>query len=118
MAICWDLAWYSRFHQMLTPPYEESRPSDLDKEGQVKGPDVIFAPTCWYASDGGAKALLWNGTGEAQMLDTLCLARAVELEALLVMCNVAGPYMTEEKVSQLRQELTKQIEMGKGEREI
>ncbi|SOV07558.1 uncharacterized protein UDID_05337 [Ustilago sp. UG-2017a] len=118
MAICWDLAWYSRFHQMLTPPYEEGRPSDLDKEGQVKGPDVIFAPTCWYASDGGAKALLWNGTGEVQMLDTLCLARAVELEALLVMCNVAGPYMTEEKVRQLRQELTKQIQKGEREREM
>lgn len=113
MAICWDLAWYSRFYQLLTPPFHPSAVSDLDKEGQVPGPDVIFTPTCWYASDGGAKALLWNGTGEAQMLDTLCLARAVECEALVVMCNVAGPKLREEKVEELRQQLRKQMEERK-----
>ena len=111
MAICWDLAWYERFYQMLSPPFD-GEASDLDKQGQVPGPDVIFAPTCWYASDGGPKALLWNGTGEAQMLDTLCLSRAVELESVLVMCNVAGPYMDEDKIEQVREQLKKQHQAG------
>ncbi|SNX85950.1 uncharacterized protein MEPE_04659 [Melanopsichium pennsylvanicum] len=111
MAICWDLAWFSRFYQMISPPFD-GRASDLDAQDQVPGPDVIFAPTCWYASDGGPKALLWNGVGEAQMLDTLCLTRAVELEAILVMCNVAGPYLNDEAIENVRQELKKQTEQG------
>ncbi|SPO32567.1 uncharacterized protein UTRI_04311 [Ustilago trichophora] len=118
MAICWDLAWYSRFYQMLTPPFTTGEPSDLDKEGQIPGPDVIFAPTCWYASDGGPKALLWNGVGEAQMLDTLCLSRAVELESVLVMCNVAGPFLDEKSVEQLRAELKRQHDEGLADEEL
>ncbi len=35
MAICWDLAWYERFYQMLSPPFDLNSKSDLDKEGQV-----------------------------------------------------------------------------------
>lgn len=112
MAICWDLAWYSRFHQMITPPFNAQLTSDLDRAGQAQGPDVIFAPTCWYASDGGPKALLWNGVAEAQMLDSLCQARAVELEALLVMCNVAGPPLDPTAIEQLRQSILRQDEGG------
>lgn len=118
MAICWDLAWYSRFYQMISPPYVVDQVSDLDKEGQAPGPDIIFAPTCWYASDGGAKALLWNGVGEAQMLDTLCLARAVELEAVLVMCNVSGPTLDAKAIEELRASLKKQHEQGIGDDEL
>lgn len=117
MAICWDLAWYSRFYQMIRPPYD-GQVSDLDKEGQVPGPDVIFAPTCWYASDGGPKALLWNGVGEAQMLDTLCLARAVELESVLIMCNVAGPFLDDKAIAELRPQLKKQHDEGVSDGEL
>lgn len=112
MAICWDLAWFSRFNQMITPPYNTALVSDLDVEGQAQGPDVIFAPTCWYASDGGPKALLWNGVAEAQMLDSLCQARAVELEALLIMCNVAGPPLDSEAIEDLRQSILRQDQSG------
>ncbi|PWY99104.1 carbon-nitrogen hydrolase [Testicularia cyperi] len=110
MAICWDLAWFSRFHQMIRPPQDGRKvsASDLDLPGQAPGPDVIFAPTCWYASDGGPKALLWNGVGEAQMLDNLCQTRAVELEAVLVMCNVAGPKLNAGEIEQLRSQLQQQ----------
>lgn len=118
MAICWDLAWYSRFYQLLSPPYDPLSTSDLDKPSQVPGPDIIFAPTCWYASDGGPKALLWNGTGEAQMLDTLCLSRAVELESILVMCNVSGPSLTPTKIEQIREGLKKQVQEGKADEEL
>lgn len=103
MAICWDLAWYDRFNQMLTPPF--SAASDLDREGQVKGPDVIFAPTCWYASDGGSAALAWNPNAEAKLLDSLTQARAVEIEALVVMCNIAGPIFTTDQMQSLIQQI-------------
>lgn len=118
MAICWDLAWYSRFYQMIAPPYAADQVSDLDSERQAPGPDLIFAPTCWYASDGGPKALLWNGVGEAQMLDTLCLARAVELEAVLVMCNVSGPTLDAEAIQQVRTQLQEQHQKGVSDDEL
>ncbi|KAJ9479950.1 Hydrolase, carbon-nitrogen [Pseudozyma hubeiensis] len=118
MAICWDLAWYSRFYQMISPPYAADQVSDLDRPEQAPGPDVIFAPTCWYASDGGAKALLWNGVGEAQMLDTLCLARAVELEAVLVMCNVSGPTLDADKIDEVRKTLKRQHDEGVSDDEL
>ncbi|CBQ73865.1 conserved hypothetical protein [Sporisorium reilianum SRZ2] len=118
MAICWDLAWYSRFYQMIAPPYAADQVSDLDREGQAPGPDLIFAPTCWYASDGGPKALLWNGIGEAQMLDTLCLARAVELEAVLVMCNVSGPTLDADAIEQVRSQLIEQHRKGVSDDEL
>lgn len=118
MAICWDLAWYSRFYQMICPPYAVGQISDLDKAGQAPGPDIIFAPTCWYASDGGAKALLWNGVGEAQMLDSLCLTRAVELEAVLVMCNVSGPKLDAEAVEELKNRLKSQHAHGASDDEF
>ncbi|TKY84536.1 hypothetical protein EX895_006438 [Sporisorium graminicola] len=118
MAICWDLAWYSRFYQMIAPPYAADQVSDLDREGQAPGPDLIFAPTCWYASDGGPKALLWNGIGEAQMLDTLCLARAVELEAVLVMCNVSGPTLDADAIEQVRSQLQDQHQKGVSDDEL
>ncbi|GAC93844.1 hydrolase, carbon-nitrogen [Pseudozyma hubeiensis SY62] len=118
MAICWDLAWYSRFYQMISPPYAADQVSDLDRTGQAPGPDVIFAPTCWYASDGGAKALLWNGVGEAQMLDTLCLARAVELEAVLVMCNVSGPKLDAGRIEEVRNALERQHDEGVSDEDL
>lgn len=118
MAICWDLAWYSRFYQMIAPPYAAGQVSDLDKQGQAPGPDLIFAPTCWYASDGGPKALLWNGVGEAQMLDTLCLARAVELEAVLVMCNVSGPTLNAKAIEEVRSQLREQHQKGVSDDEL
>ncbi|EST09486.1 Carbon-nitrogen hydrolase [Kalmanozyma brasiliensis GHG001] len=118
MAICWDLAWYERFYQMISPPYAKDQVSDLDAEDQAPGPDVIFAPTCWYASDGGAKALLWNGVGEALMLDTLCLSRAVELEVVLIMCNVSGPSMDDKVIEKLRESLRKQHEDGVADDEL
>ncbi len=53
------------------------------------------------------------------MLGTLCLARAVECEAVLVMCNVAGPKLDEQKIEEVRETLRRQSEdEGKGEEEL
>jgi hypothetical protein len=35
------------------------------------GPDIIFAPTCWYATDAGKKGLKWNKDSEAALLDSM-----------------------------------------------
>ncbi|EPQ30035.1 uncharacterized protein PFL1_02153 [Pseudozyma flocculosa PF-1] len=100
LAICWDLAWYSRFEQMLKSPAsaKQGNLSDLDVEGQAAGPDVILVPTCWYASDGGAAALRWNRRCEEDLLRSLCTTRALETEAVVVMCNVAGPKLSPQQV--------------------
>ena len=52
------------------------------------------------------------------MLDTLCLARAVELEAVLVMCNVAGPYLDAQAIENLRAELHRQHQQGVADNDL
>ncbi|KAN0060828.1 hypothetical protein ACQY0O_007487 [Thecaphora frezii] len=115
LAICWDLAWVERFHQMLprlqVPPDEQQQQlgegdvSDLDEAKEAKGPDVVFIPTCWYASDGGAAAFRYSLDSEARLIASLCSARALELEAAVVLCNVAGPSVPREQLDELQARL-------------
>ncbi|KAE8217970.1 hypothetical protein CF319_g8063 [Tilletia indica] len=83
MLICWDLAMPEAFRELL-------QPSD-SRDGPLDGPDVVFVPTCWYATDAGVKGLRWNRAGEAAVLDSLSMARALETESIIAMCNIAGP---------------------------
>lgn len=89
MLMCWDLMFPEAFRRLLSPPGAHT--SDLDEPGQWVGPDVVFAPTCWYADDSGPRALALNAECEAACLDAICVARAMENECFLCMCNAAGP---------------------------
>ena len=58
----WDLAFPESFRAM----FEE------DEDAQtLTGPDVVFAPICWYATDAGHKGLRWNQDSEGALLDSL-----------------------------------------------
>ncbi|UZJ57365.1 hypothetical protein CBS101457_006685 [Exobasidium rhododendri] len=82
LRICWDLGFPESFREMF----------DIGKDGQnFTGPDVVFAPTCWYTTDAGQKGLRWNLESEALLLDSICMTRAIENECILAMTNVAGP---------------------------
>ncbi|KAK0544015.1 hypothetical protein OC846_005659 [Tilletia horrida] len=85
MLICWDLAMPEAFRALLQPPADGSN-------GPLEGPDVVFVPTCWYATDAGVKGLRWNKFGEAAVLDSFSMARAIETESIIAMCNIAGPH--------------------------
>lgn len=89
MQVCWDLAFPEAFRQLLQVRSDGGAP---EEEGRPTGPDVIFVPTCWYATDAGEPGLRWNPSpsGEASILDALTLTRALECESLLCMVNVAG----------------------------
>lgn len=86
LLICWDLAFPEMFRALFT----RSPSSSAGKE-ELEGPDVVFVPTCWYATDAGARGLAWNTQSEAALLDAVCVSRAIETECVLAMCNVAGP---------------------------
>lgn len=58
----WDLAFPESFRELFNLHPEEQT---------LVGPDIIFAPICWYATDGGSKGLLWNRNCEATLLDSL-----------------------------------------------
>lgn len=90
MQICWDLAFPESFRELLQPG---------EQPGRLTGPDVIFAPTCWYATDAGEAGLKWNKSpsGEAQLLDSVTSARALECESVLCMINISGPAWDKEK---------------------
>ncbi|CEH18532.1 hypothetical protein CBOM_05261 [Ceraceosorus bombacis] len=83
MLICWDLGFPETFRELYEPN------ADV-RGGPMVGPDVVFVPTCWYATDAGAKGLRWNKNGESALLDSLVLARAIENECVVAMCNVSG----------------------------
>ncbi|PWN90300.1 carbon-nitrogen hydrolase [Acaromyces ingoldii] len=80
--ICWDLAFPELFREMLFKADDGST--------SLQGPDVVFAPICWYATDCGRSGLRWSTTGEASLLDGMCQARAIENECVIAMTNVAG----------------------------
>lgn len=101
IVICWDLAFPELFREMLFQPDDDddddggNAPDKIGgKEGKsstpLQGPDVVFAPICWYATDCGSTGLKWSKTGEASLLDALCQARAIENECIIAMTNVAG----------------------------
>ncbi|CAO1625775.1 unnamed protein product [Sympodiomycopsis kandeliae] len=76
LQICWDIAFPESFRSLLSND----------------APDIIFVPTCWYASDAGEAGLKWNKspTGEIELLDSMTMARAIECEAFVCMINIAG----------------------------
>ena len=57
----WDLAFPETFRDMF----------DLHPEDEsLVGPDIVFAPICWYATDGGKLGVRWNRNCEADLVDT------------------------------------------------
>lgn len=96
MQICWDLAFPESFRELLQQP-------DGSSSTSLSGPDIIFVPTCWYATDAGEAGLKWNKSpsGEAALLDSLTSARALECESLLCMINIAGPPWDHDKHDQM-----------------
>lgn len=87
--LCWDLMVPEACLRLLCPP--GGPPCDLDEPEHFVGPDILFAPTCWYADDSGPEALAHNADCEAACLDAVCVARAMETECFVCMCNAAGP---------------------------
>ena len=63
----WDLAFPETFREMFDLPQSSSQTS----KAPLTGPDVVFAPTCWYATDAGKKGLRWNRDSEAALLDSM-----------------------------------------------
>ncbi|KAI3623428.1 hypothetical protein GLX27_004473 [Malassezia furfur] len=94
MVMCWDLMFPEAFRRMIGPKKEGASDAHLDRPGQWVGPDVIFAPTCWYADDSGPAALAWNADCEEACLNALTVCRAMENESFVCMCNAAGPPKT------------------------
>lgn len=88
MLMCWDLMVPEAFLRLISPP--GGPPADLDEPDHWVGPDIVFAPTCWYADDSGPEALALNADCEAACLDAMCVARAMENECYVCMCNATG----------------------------
>lgn len=72
MVICWDMLFPEIFARM-----------------KAQGVQIIFCPSYWYQEIAEAMHT-HNPNSEAQLLDALCLTRAVETNAALVYCNAAG----------------------------
>lgn len=70
MVMCWDLMFPESFRRLMNPQDGTVETADLDQEGRWIGPDIVFAPTCWFADDSGPKALAWNPNCEAACLST------------------------------------------------
>lgn len=75
IAICWDLAFPQIFQDMAQ-----------------KGAEVICVPSYWTLEDSGMLKRRRPDSGEPErtMIDTLCPARAIENECLIVYANGAG----------------------------
>lgn len=72
IVICWD---------MLFPELFESLRS--------QGVQIIYCPSYWYREIAGAMGKE-NDRSEEQLIDALCLTRAVETNAAMIYCNAAG----------------------------
>ncbi|WFD27077.1 hypothetical protein MNAN1_002073 [Malassezia nana] len=79
MVMCWDLMFPEAFRRLLSPACADT--ADLDEPGHWVGPDLVLAPTCWYADDSGPRALALNTECEAACVDAICVTRAMENEA-------------------------------------
>jgi hypothetical protein len=58
----WDLAFPESFRDMFDVSHDHTT---------LTGPDIVFAPICWYATDGGNVGLRWNRDCEADLLDSM-----------------------------------------------
>lgn len=72
MVICWDMLFPELFASL-----------------KEQGVQIIYCPSYWYREIAGAMSSL-NERSEEQLLDALCLTRAVEANAALIYCNAAG----------------------------
>ena len=71
LAICWDLAFPELFRSMIK-----------------QGAEIIYIPSYW--STGSNKPAHTEIKASKMMIDTLCLARALENECLIIYANGAG----------------------------
>lgn len=72
IVICWDMLFPEIFERM-----------------KRQGVEIIYCPSYWYREIAQSMAE-YNPESEEQLLDALCLTRAVEANAVLVYCNAAG----------------------------
>lgn len=66
----WDLAFPETFREMMALP-DGGKAGQVGQGQRVVGPDIVFAPTCWFATDSGQRGLRWNQHGEAALLDSM-----------------------------------------------
>ncbi|MEK7183695.1 MAG: carbon-nitrogen hydrolase family protein [Patescibacteria group bacterium] len=72
IVICWDMLFPEIFQRL-----------------KEQGVQIIYCPSYWYREIAGAMGSE-NERSEEQLLDALCLTRAVETNAALIYCNAAG----------------------------
>lgn len=72
IVICWDVLFPEIFERM-----------------KKQGVQIIYCPSYWYREISESMKAL-NPQSDEQLIDALCLARAVETNAALVYCNPAG----------------------------
>lgn len=74
LMICWDLAF-----------------PEVARQLTKQGADIICCPSYWAVEDAGKLLEKYPGSNpEAVMVDTLCPARAIENQALVIFANGAG----------------------------
>lgn len=72
IVICWDMLFPEIFQRL-----------------KAQGVQMIFCPSYWYQEIADPMTSR-NPHSESQLLDALCLTRAVETNAALIYCNAAG----------------------------
>lgn len=72
IVICWDMLFPEIFERM-----------------RRQGVEIIYCPSYWYREIAESMAEQ-NPESEEQLLDALCVARSVEVNAALIYCNAAG----------------------------
>lgn len=71
--ICWDLAF-----------------PEVTRSLAKQGVDIICCPSYWTIDDGGSLVKKYGKQTESTFVNTLCPARAIENEALVIYANGAG----------------------------
>ncbi len=72
IVICWDMLFPEIFERL-----------------KAQGVEIIYCPSYWYREIAERMADC-NPCSEEQLLDALCLTRAVEANAAMIYCNAAG----------------------------
>ncbi|HRH32444.1 MAG TPA: carbon-nitrogen hydrolase family protein [bacterium] len=72
IVICWDMLFPEIFERLKS-----------------QGVQIIYCPSYWYREIAESMARQ-NDRSEEQLIDALCLVRAVETNAAVIYCNAAG----------------------------
>ncbi len=72
IVICWDIMFPELFRRMMRA-----------------GVEIIYCPSYWYQEIAGEN-LAYNPQSQEQLIDALCVARAVENNIVFVYANAAG----------------------------